>query len=78
MPRWLLITLAFVLYAAIMAAVVVGARALVPGFSGWLGQTFGEGVATILVFGVIGAAGIYGFWPRRPDGTMRRLRSPWD
>lgn len=78
MPRWLEVTLTLALFLAMMAGVTWVIRQTVPGFSAWLGNTLGEGLATFLVFAVIGVAGIYGYWPRDASGRMRRLRSPWD
>lgn len=78
MPRWLTVVLTLTLYAAVMAALALVIRATVPAVDGWLVAGIGEAGTWVLLLAIIIPAGIYGYWPRRPDGSMRRLRSPWD
>lgn len=78
MPRWLEVALTLVLFLVAMAGVTWLIRQTVPGFNAWLGQTLGEGPATLLVFGLLAVAAVFGYWPRDASGKMRRLRSPWD
>lgn len=78
MPRWLLIALAFVLYVAIMGGLAFAYRRWVDPVAGDFYQWAGGGVAWTLLLAILIPAAVYGYWPRRPDGTMRRLRSPWD
>ena len=73
MPRWAQITLTLVLYAAATALVWWALKTWVPGAVIGLDRLIGEVGSAILIFGLIVAAGVFGFWPRNPDGTMRRL-----
>lgn len=78
MPRWLAVALTLIVYAAVMAVLALVTRATVPVVDGWLVAGIGEAGAWMLLLAILIPAGIYGYWPRRPDGSMRRLRSPWD
>lgn len=73
MPRWLQVALTLVLYAAAMALVWWALKTWVPTFDEWLNAYIGRTANFILTFAVIAAAGIYGFWPRNPDGSARPL-----
>ncbi|MCP2083978.1 UNVERIFIED_ORG: hypothetical protein J2W74_005243 [Methylorubrum zatmanii] len=78
MPRWLTVALTLIVYAAIMAVVALVVRATVPQAIDWLRDHAGHGGVWAVLLAILIPAGIYGYWPRRPDGSMRRLRSPWD
>ena len=78
MLRWLTIALTLIVYAAVMAVLALVIRETVPPFGDWLAASIGEAGTWALMLAILIPAGIYGYWPRRPDGSMRRLRSPWD
>lgn len=78
MPRWLTVALTLIVYTAIMAALALLLREYGrPAYDALWDRIGGGGVWAILI-AILIPAGIYGYWPRRPDGSMRRLRSPWD
>lgn len=78
MPRWLTLALTLVVYAAVMAVLALVIRETVPPGVDWLWDSIGGAGVWAILFAIVVPAGIYGYWPRRPDGSMRRLRSPWD
>ncbi|WP_156383935.1 hypothetical protein [Methylobacterium sp. Leaf456] len=78
MPRWLVVALTLIVYAAAMTGLALVVRATVPTVDAWLVSMTGEAGAWALMLAILIPAAIYGWWPRKPDGTMRRLRSPWD
>ncbi|WP_331287673.1 MULTISPECIES: hypothetical protein [Methylobacteriaceae] len=78
MPRWLTVALTLIVYAAVMAVLALVIRGTVPPGIDWLDSKLGSNGTWVLLLVIVIPAGIYGYWPRRPDGSMRRLRSPWD
>lgn len=78
MPRWLTVILTLIVYTAVMAVLALVIRETVPQGIDWVRGHVGHAGVWAILLAVIVPAGIYGYWPRRPDGSMRRLRSPWD
>lgn len=73
MPRWFVVAITLVLFAAVMLAVGWVLKLVVPWlleavapYTGW-----GPLAGGIVLLGIVGQA--FTFWPRDPAGRMRRL-----
>jgi hypothetical protein len=76
MPRWLQIALSLVLFAAVMLLLRWALYAWMPTldevFDSYVGRT-GHWALVIIALGVCATIG---FWPRTPDGKLRRVLPP--
>lgn len=73
MPRWFQKVLTLVLFTAVVLAVGWVLRQIVPPFNQWLGATFGQPGALVLILAVGATCAVFGFWPRDAAGRMKRL-----